>query len=307
VTISSRPYESENDLRVIQQATAEWINTAGFLGRVNPSDIALRLFNGMRIYDPHEIVRLWQDSDGRLVGWAMVYPAWNSFEVQLAPEHRQDALANEVLDWAEGALINWMQNVGRSDSPIELDVFEGDSVRITLLEHRGYACGELRGIISVRSLDGVTPPYLPDGFTIRSLTGEQDADKLVALVNTAFGWNWTVEAYQEVLRSPGYRAENEMVVIAPDGRFAASCILLPDEHNGTVMFENVCTSPDFRRLGLAASLLTAGMHRMKEQGFTLAVVPHGAHLDGAGALYASVGFQSTYMIYRYTKRVRASG
>src|SRR5262245_15452202 len=236
---ASRPYEGEADLHRIQEATAQWIAAAGFVGRINPSDIALRLFNGMRVYNSREIVRLWQDSDGRLVGWAILYPAWNSFEVQLVPEHNQDALANEALDWAEGALINWMQTVGRGDNPIELDVFEGDTARIALLEGRGYVCVDLHGIISVRPLDGVSPTNLPDGFTIRSLTGEADAEKLVALVNAAFGWNQAVESYQEVLRSPGYHVENEMVVVAPDGRFAASCILLPDAHNKIVMFENV--------------------------------------------------------------------
>lgn len=61
MTISPRPYQAYADLQKIQAATAEWIASAGFLGYMNVSDIALRLFMGMRRFDPREIVRLWAD------------------------------------------------------------------------------------------------------------------------------------------------------------------------------------------------------------------------------------------------------
>jgi mycothiol synthase len=304
MTISARPYSGATDLNKIQMATAEWIAAAGFRGYMNVSDIALRLFNGMRKYNPREIVRLWESADGRVVGWGMAYPAWNSYEVLLDPDYRQRPLAEEILDWAERETINQMQKAGRTDRTLQVDVFDGDAVRSVLLEKRGYSPREQRSTISTRSLDDSIPqPQFPTGFRVRSAQGEQEADKLVALINNSFGWSWTVEGYQAVMRSPGYRAENELVVVAPDGLFAASCILLPDDHNRTGMFENVGTSRDFRRLGLAKALLYAGMQRMKAQGFTLAMVPHGVGVTGAEALYASVGFRPTYNIIPYSKVV----
>lgn len=144
--------------------------------------------------------------------------------------------------------------------------------------------------------------HLPEGFSIRNVQGEAEAYKLAALINASFGWNWTAEAYQGVMRKLGFDGENELVVVAPDGRFAASCILLPDVHNRMGMFENVGTHPEFRRIGLAQALLIAGMLHMKAIGFIAAMVPHLADPElPAPALYRSVGFQPTYPIIRYRK------
>ena len=311
MTISSRPYHSEADLHKIQSAVAQWIAIAGYTGYLNPSDIALRLFNGNRKYDPHEIVRLWEDGDGQVVGCGIVYPAWNSYEVLLHPHYRQPVLEMALLDWAERKLIRQMQQIGREDRPIQLHIFDEDTARIALLEQRGYVRGGHTETISICSLDDPIPQsHLPAGFSIRRVQ-EEDADKLVALINNSFGLHWTVEGYREVMRSYGYKGLTEMVVVAPDERFASSCILLPDSHNRTVMFENVGTGVEYRRMGLAKALLIAGMQRMKTMGFTAAMVPHGTGdianpsdltftVDAATALYASAGFRPTHKIYLYT-------
>lgn len=302
MNIVSRPYQSEADLYQIQAATAGWIATAGFEGYLNPADIALRLFNGMREYNPMEIVRLWESAAGHMLAWGMVYPPWNSYEAVLHPDYRQHELAPVVLDWAEDEIINWLKKAGPENYTIHLDVFEGDTARIALLNARGYARGEHHGTISVRSLEEPIPqPRLPDGFSIRSLQGYHEAGKLVDVINASFGWHWTVETYTAVMDSPAYNADDELIVIAPDGRFAASCVLLPDAYNQSGMIENVGTRPEFRGLGLAKALLYAGMQYMKMQGFTLAMVPYGAHLGAANALYASVGFRPMYQLYDYTK------
>jgi mycothiol synthase len=304
MSITTYPYHSAVDLHKIQAATAEWIALAGFHGSINVSDIALRLFNGMRKYNSSEIVSLWEDTDKGIVGWAMVYPAWSSYEAQFHPDYRQHKLTVDVLDWAEQEATNWIRKLKPDNQAIQLDIFDGDTALTPLLEQRGYVRGEQWKAISVRSLDEPIPaPQLPDGFSIRSVQSEQELDKLVAHINDSFGWSWTVEAYQQVVRSPSYQLENEMVVVAPDGRFAASCILLLDIHNRMGMFENVGTGSNFRRLGLAKALLYAGMHRMKTQGFTIAMVPHIIEPGAAPALYASVGFQPTYKIYHYTRQV----
>jgi ribosomal protein S18 acetylase RimI-like enzyme len=295
----SRPYQSEADLFSIQAATAEWIALAGFRGYINVSDIALRLFNGMGQYDPAEIVRLWEDADGRVVAWAMAYPAWRGYEALHHPDHY--AHAPELLDWAESETLCQMQKAGLDHTCLIVDVFEDDAPRIALLEQRGYRRGDSPKVIATRSLEqSIPPPQLPDSFSVRSAQGEAEAEKIVSLINDSFGWHWTVERYQRVMRAPGYRADNEWVVVAPDGRFAASCLLLPDAHNRTGMFENVGTHSAFRRLGLGKALLYAGMRHMQAQGFILAMVPHTGEV-AASALYTSVGFQPTYRIAHYSR------
>ena len=302
MSITARPYAGQTDLHHLQRATADWIRLGGFEGRININDIALRLFNGMRNHDPSQLIQLWEDANGQLIGWSLIYPDWCSFEVQVHPQYRQKQLEAEMLEWAEHETIKWLQRLGREDEPIVLDVFGGDAQRIALLERRGYSRAGLAGTIATCQLsDAIPSPKYPRDFEIRATEGVKDAPQMVALINDSFDWRWAVSDYQQVLQSPAFENAIEMVVVAPNNQFAATCIILPDEHNQMFMFENVGTSPQFRRMGLAKALLLTGMFSMKDQGFTLAQVPYRLNLDAAPRLYESVGFRPTYDIYSYTK------
>lgn len=297
--ISPRPYATQADLRKLQTATSEWIAAAGFKGYLHIDDIALRLFNGMRCYSPRDIVRLWEDASGDLFGWCMLYPRWNSFEALLHPDY--DELAPQIFDWAERETRRWMQKEGHGDQPIYLDVFDDDKSRSALLEQRGYVRGEPTHLIGIRSLaDSIPDAMPPQGFSIRSLEGLHEADKVVTVVNAAFGWSWTGDEFRQFMASPGFSHDN-LVIVAPDGRFAAFCYVMLDYRNLLGMFEDVCTHPDFQRLGLAKALLYAGMKHMRQSGMHTALVPYDASLGAAPKLYESVGFQPKYRIYNYVR------
>ena len=304
MSITSYPYRGKDDLFQIQAATASWIKQAGFRGYLNVSDIALRLFAGMREYDPGDIIRIWSDTDTGIIGWVMVYPAWRRYEVALHPDYRDHRVSAELLDWAEAQITHHLLRQTPDDMHITLHVFDGDTVYSSQLEQRGYVRGKQVSVISTRQLSGVIPaPQLPDGFSIRSVAGGHELDNLVTHVNSSFGWDLTVTAYGKMMRSPGCTLDNQRVVVAPDGRFVASCIMLPDAYNHMGMFENVATSPDFRRMGLAKALLYDGMRQMQRQHFTVVMVPHLITLGAALALYTSLGLQPTYPIIQYSKSV----
>ena len=304
--ITSRPYVSRDDLHKIQAATAEWIASAGFMGYLHVGDIALRLFNGMRRYQPQEIVRLWEDADGSLLGWAMVYPRWNSYEALLHPVWRGGELEIQLLDWCESETFAWMQREGHAHEAISVEVFAEDTARITLLEKCDYVRGEQHHVIGARLLDKPIPAVSPpDGFSIRSMTGLWETDKLIAVQNATFGWAWTPETYRPVMESPAFQAEHQLVVVAPDGRFVAFCYLMLDTRNKIGLFEDVGTHPDFQRRGLGRALLLDGMRRMAAQGMVTAFVPYVLRADAAAALYASVGFQVRYRHFLYTKKLSA--
>ena len=42
-------------------------------------------------------------------------------------------------------------------------------------------------------------------------------ERLVDVHSKSFGSSWTTELYRRVMESPGYEAQNEIVVVAPDG------------------------------------------------------------------------------------------
>lgn len=302
MTIRSRSYAGRHDLHKIQAATAHWISQGGFRGTIHPDAIALYLFNGMRDYDPREIVHLWEDSNQDLLGWGMVCPAWGGYEAVLHPSYRDRNLAATILEWAEGETVRWLREMGRDR--ILVEVFEGDRVRSTLLEQYGYVLYAQRHIISTRSLNEPIPAVpLPDGFRIRTMMGDHEADKLVVAQNAAFGWSWTTDEYRRVMQTPAGKAEKHLIVTAPDGRFGAFCLLLSDPLNALGMFENVGTHPDFRRLGLGKALLLAGFEKMKAQGLETVLVPHHptGENEAATALYTAVGFHPIYTVLGYSK------
>lgn len=304
MVFSARPYNT-HDLHTIQTATAEWIAAVGFSGYLHTADIALRLYNGMRRYNPSEIVRLWEDTDGALLGWGMVYPRWNSYEALLSPTHRGGELENQLLAWCESETVAWMAREGRSDAPISLDVFSDDVVRMTMLEKRGYTRGDQQHVIASRSLgDPIPDTPLPQGFNVRQLEGLGEADKLIGAQNACFGWSWTLEEYLRVMQSPAGQACEPLVIVAPDGRFAAFCYLMQDARNRLGMIEDVGTHPDFQRKGLARVLLFEGMKRLKDAGMNSLLIPYLATNDPASGLYEAVGFRIRYQHLSYTKSYR---
>ncbi len=305
MSITSRPYTSIDDLHKIQSATADWITVAGFSGYLHFGDISLRLFNGMRAYQPPDIIRLWENEHGKLLAWAIVYPSWDSFDVLTDPNLRGNGLEAEALDWAESELQGWFRKENRLYTPIILEITRGHNSRIKLLETRGYSHSEEKGseLISERSLDDPIPtPILPGGFRVREFRDGHEAANLVEVMNAAFGWSWTADEYVRVVRSPAYHTGYKLVIEAAYGRFVAFCFVMLDTVNALGMFEDVGTHPDFRRLGLGRALLYAGMHRMKEAGMKSVLVPHIASVIPAVRLYESVGFRPKYWIDHYVKQ-----
>jgi ribosomal protein S18 acetylase RimI-like enzyme len=76
---------------------------------------------------------------------------------------------------------------------------------------------------------------------------------------------------------------------APDGRFAASALLWPDDENGVGELEPVGVREEFRRRGLGAAVCTFALRRWYDEGGREAIVYCIA--AEARALYESLGFR----------------
>lgn len=88
----------------------------------------------------------------------------------------------------------------------------------------------------------------------------------------------TVEVRLAMMRVPGYDPELDLLAIAPDGRFAATCMcsISPEENERSGRNEGytdpIATHPDFQRRGLATALLLTGFGKLKEHGVGAAVL-----------------------------------
>ena len=110
-----------------------------------------------------------------------------------------------------------------------IDAFDCDTRWINYLENRGYTRNPDDMFYTTRSLETIPESTLPDGFTIRPTTGIGEVEKLVEVHNGGFGRGWSVGEYRDVMLSDGYATGTEMVVEAPDGRFAAFLMYWSDQ------------------------------------------------------------------------------
>jgi ribosomal protein S18 acetylase RimI-like enzyme len=130
---------------------------------------------------------------------------------------------------------------------------------------------------------------LPEGFRFRTM---EDADfgERVAIHRDVWAPSRVTESsFANVQASWPYRALLDCVVEAPDGRFAAYCLLWPDDENRVGELEPVGVREEFRRRGLGAAVCTFALRRWHEEGGREAIVY--CVSDEACGLYESIGFR----------------
>jgi mycothiol synthase len=244
-------------------------------------------------------IRLWMEDDG-LVGWALISPDQHALDVYTIPGLRGDPRESEMLAQAveEMSALAEVQSVW---------VAENDEVRVRWFEEYGFAVAEDHFVHFKRSLTGpLDGPPLPDGFSLRSSHGPEDAQLRSVASHAAFGSKKPFDDYWprtlRFMQSPVYVPEHEIFVMAPDGQVAAYCIIWTDEISKVGHFEPVGTHPDFQRKGLGKSLLFEGLRRLKAGGMNKADVCTNYDNPAAIRLYESVGFRLNKRLLTYKKK-----
>jgi ribosomal protein S18 acetylase RimI-like enzyme len=226
--------------------------------------------------------RLWRDHD-RVVAWSWLDRANGLLEVDVRPD-RRDVL-DEVL--AEPAAHT-------------ASSFEDDGELREILARHGFTKPGGPMDFLVRDLDA-TPPVapLPEGFRCRTVE-EADLAERVAAHRDAFAPSRVTEkSYRNVMSAWPYRRSLDCVVEAPDGRFAAYCLIWPDDENRVGELEPVGTRSEFRRRGLGAAVCTFALRRLYEEGGRQAVV---YCFPGRGCdLYRSIGFEVHASMVGYSR------
>ena len=182
----ARPYHP-SDL----QSTIELLDLARPLERITdyPGEVDLREI----LATPHRRIntRLWLDAVGNMVGFALV-DTFHNIWFETIPQARE--IEPEMITWACECLSQQLHEATEPltlDTNCRLDYHE----RVTLLEQHGFRRGPLRTLHMVRALTApIVVPTLPADLTVRSVTGEHEAESLAALHRAAFGTDYmTVE------------------------------------------------------------------------------------------------------------------
>jgi ribosomal protein S18 acetylase RimI-like enzyme len=303
-----RPYRAA-DLDRLLRFVGECNRTPGADWPMHPGDVAHFMSNTLRGRDLERYIFLYEEAIGRLRALALFY-AGNpyGYDLLVAPDLRGAEVGDfeaATLAWADAQAVAMASTAGSNGLAVE--VSKSDTIRERIIARLGYSPTGAPGMLyTARSLQIPIPDKpLPDGFSMRSVAGEQEARLVAAAHNGAFTPKWDEEQYLDVMRTPGFHIERELVVVAPDGRFAAFVIIWLDPISHSGLFEPVGCHYDFQRQGLTSALMYAGMRRMRAAGMDTAIVRYNADNVAGVPLYRSVGFQTRYEIARYRKPLAA--
>lgn len=303
------PYQGSDELPKILRFVGESNLLADFCGYLHPGDICHFLSNTLRGRDLGKHFQVYENFDGQLLGLILLYPArLSAYDVLIHPYYRGSELESALITWGEQQTRALLMAANNDASSIGSDVMDCDTTRRDIVRRQGYILAdESVFCYSMRSLQESIPvPMLPDGFTIRSVAGEYEAEVVQAVHAGSFGSHWQLGEYLQVMRTPGFHIDRELVVVAPDHRFAAFLIHWIDPVSKSGLFEPVGCHRDFQRRGLTRALMYEGMRRMIEHGMTTAIVKHQPEQKNpaAAALYRSVGFNVTYTVADYRKQIQ---
>jgi len=295
VKIPARPYRGERDLEAMRRLLISAGADAHRSGYLHVGDVVWRVWDTLSAYDPRRVISVWEADDRDLLGFALFYPMYAGFNLQVHPEHRGGKLEEGMLAWAEARARKLARQEGHAGAIDAWDVFEGDTDRIRLLARRGFVRRSAVYHLATCSLDATIPaPEPPAGFVVRGLTGDEDVAERVA-----HRPDETAERYRGFMRAPGY--DRDLGAESTDGRFGAYCICWMNQANGVGELEPVGTRQGFRRWGLARAVVLEGLRRMEARGARTALVCFEGDNVPARRLYESVGFHTRSTIYTYTK------
>jgi len=285
------------------RSDADWWRLRGLLselGALTPPGFAwnVRRLDGRRFSTVNPVslpaVQLWETRDGRLVA-AICDESPGEAHLQVHPGFR--VVEPELIGWAEHALSEPAGDATRHR--LELPVGENDELRLGLLRERGYeetpSCGATYRLLLGRRASPRRRLY--GGYVLRNTqpTDPLDCRQIAGLLNAAFSRTFhTPEEYATFARlAPSFRADLDLVAVAPDGTFAAYVGASYDEAGRRGILEPVCTAPGHRRRGLARALIEEGLCRLEARGAVDAVVETGSGA-AANALYAGLGLTESY-------------
>lgn len=277
--------------------------------------------------DKERDVRMWEDEQGRLVGYATVWVeqpddqpiAEAHLTMRAHPDVRNIGLEDAMVEWGSERIrevARQRNQTARLLSDLPYRSAEYTAYRQTVLERNGFRPVRYWFKMARDLNQPVAEPQLPEGYTLRHTEGSAEAGKWVEVVNQSFVDHWnhhdeTEESHTHYLENdPNYVKERDLVAIAPDGTWAAFCFCWIDTKDNEVKnrkegwIDTLGTRRGFRKMGLGTAMLLAGMRKLKEDGSDTAVLEVDTeNPSGALRLYEAVGFQKVSSTATFSKEM----
>lgn len=241
-------------------------------------------------------VALWSD-EGRLVAWAGIdHPD----ELLAQVEPGEDEAAEAVMAWFLA---------GSPGAELRIPLTDSETTLRAAAVRRGF---EDSGKATYGLwMDAVPRPHVAGEYPVRAVQPEEAARRVevhrAAWKPSELPWSpghgpvtdpeatssFDQAAYAACRRTWLYDADFDLVAVAPDGTFAASCLAWFDPSTGVAEIEPLGVHPAHRRRGLAGLLCHEVARRVAERGGSEVFInsgPNEGYPAPPGA-YAKAGFR----------------
>jgi ribosomal protein S18 acetylase RimI-like enzyme len=288
-TFRSRAFAGDVDLERMQalvaDATARW----GANFECTVGDLDWRMYRASTVH-PQANIRMWEDADDRLVGFAW-FISNGDVDLVVHPRSSCSRLVPDMVEWG----IKRSPGPGATSRSDRAPVFwslDSNTDLTQALESCGLVRNGKRYLHLLRSLDAEPfPAALPPGYSIRTPSGPAEAAPRAALHRAAFPHSHlTTDTYRRLMASRHYRLELDVVVVGLEGEFAAMALGWLDERNRLGELEPVGTHPAHRRKGLAGAAIQEALRRLRRGGARAAIVYAAAEDARSVELYQRLGF-----------------
>ncbi|HET6953371.1 MAG TPA: GNAT family N-acetyltransferase, partial [Acidimicrobiales bacterium] len=243
-----------------------------------------------------------------VVGWAG-RGGHDAGEVLAQVRTGRTDVAEQLVDWLlTGAVPG-----------LHIEMYDGDTTLASVLIDAGFEPQRDRRTVGVfRSADGASP-QLPPGYVIRSVRLDEAESRVKVhrsawrpaslpyvdgrTVDPAAESSFGNDAYDAVRGAWLYDVDLDLVVVAPDGSFAACCIVWLDASTGVAEIEPLGVIPEHRRRGLAVALCLEAAVRVGERGGHQLFINTGPREEypAPGGAYRKAGFE---VVERGTEYIR---
>lgn len=308
-TLIYRAYAGESDLEPI----AAFLNQVEAYDQIEEGSSVNELreeFNEPG-FDAANSLRLYENEQGELIGFAQLYAAEETVDndgflwFKVRPDYRDGTIEPAIFAWADERLRQFGRvklRVSARDKEIE---------RQRLVESLGFVPVRYFARMRRALSEPIAAPAFPSGY--RLVDGDHDPQAWADLYNESFVDHYNFHPHDAELvrhwqKDPDYRPELNLVAVAPDGTLAAfAWCHINSEHNQRTgrlngMIGVLGTRRGHRRIGLGRAMLLAALHRLRDAGMAYAELGvDSASPTGANTLYESAGFTTAFTRILYSR------
>ncbi len=244
-----------------------------------------------------DYLKIWRNQAGSLMAFAFV-DDFNNLCFALDEKYRSEALEIELVGWGEKCIRQRKFETGEL-ATLDAICDARNQSRLKFLEKHGFQQVNERTLHYERSLLTPIPQVaLPDGFYLRSVQGEDQAESLAGLHRAAFGTeHMTLEYRLAMMRAPNYDPDLDIFIETSSGEPLAFCICsIAKEENERDGSKNGYTDPigvdpRFQGQGFGTAILLAGLQALYKRGMECAKLGTSNENIPMQRLAESVGFR----------------